>query len=68
MDNNSNFLREKDKDSIVNLLQKENLALKNALKEKRVENTTLNSLLSVLELQRGQINFLEEGTNFIYTQ
>jgi len=62
MDNTSNsFKRESDKEAIISLLQKENLALKNALKEKRIENPTFNSLLTVLELQREQINFLEEG-------
>jgi hypothetical protein len=58
--NNSNY-REKDHEGIINLLQKENLALKNALKEKLISNPTFNSLLSILELQREQINFLEEG-------
>jgi len=59
--NSSYYKRESDKEGIINLLQKENLALKNALKEKKIDNPTFNSLLTILDLQREQINFLEEG-------
>jgi len=62
INNNNNA----DKQAIINLLQKENLALKNAIKEKRIDNSTFNSLLGVLELQREQINFCEEGLYFNY--
>jgi hypothetical protein len=62
MDNYSNYTnREKDHEGVIKLLQGENLALKNALKEKIISNPTFNSLLTILELQREQINFLEEG-------
>ncbi len=62
MDNYSNCTtREKDHEGVIKLLQGENLALKNALKEKIISNPTFNSLLTILELQREQINFLEEG-------
>ena len=44
-----------------NLLQKENQTLKSFGKNKIDQNATLSSLISVLELQRERISYLEEG-------
>jgi c-di-AMP phosphodiesterase-like protein len=52
---------ESDINNIINMLQKENQALKKIIKEKGINNETLESLLLVLEIQRERINCLEEG-------
>jgi hypothetical protein len=59
------FKRERDSESIITHLDKENQALKSILKSKGVDNKTLDSLLAILELQRERINFLEEGKKII---
>jgi hypothetical protein len=46
---------------INELLIKENEILKKFTKEKIKENETLQSLISLLELQRERIDFLESG-------
>lgn len=46
---------------ILKLLNKENEILKKFKNEKMNENETMNSLLSILQMQRERINFLEEG-------
>jgi hypothetical protein len=48
-------------DNILKLLQKENETLKRIIKDKHIENDSLTALLEILELQRQQINFLEDG-------
>jgi len=50
-----------NEDILKKILQKENEALKLFKNKKIGENETLNSLISVLEMQRDRINFLEEG-------
>jgi hypothetical protein len=52
---------ESETSNIINLLQKENLTLKKIIKDKQINSETLNALMSVLEIQRERINFLEEG-------
>jgi hypothetical protein len=48
-------------DNILKLLQKENETLKKIIKEKHIENESFQALLTILELQREQINYLEDG-------
>jgi NADH:ubiquinone oxidoreductase subunit E len=55
MDNNKT-------DNILKLLQKENETLKKIIKEKHIQNDSLTALLEILDLQRHQINYLEEGS------
>jgi hypothetical protein len=58
---------ENDRQNILEkILQKENETLKKFGKNKIDTNLTLSSLISVLEMQREQINFLEAGKGDIY--
>lgn len=59
MENTNNSAFQNDK--VFQLLQKENEALRKVVKEKIVNNDTLNTLMDLLEIQRDRINFLEEG-------
>lgn len=47
--------------TIINMLQKENEALKRINSEKLSENETIITLMNLLELQRERINCLESG-------
>jgi hypothetical protein len=58
---------ENDRENILEkILQKENETLKNYGKNKIDNNFTLSSLISVLEMQRDRINFLEAGSDYIF--
>jgi hypothetical protein len=53
-------------DNILKLLQKENEALKRIIKDKHIDNDSMNALLEILEIQRQQINFFEDGKPINY--
>lgn len=50
---------------MTRILIKENEELKKLMKDKISSNEMISSMLSILEIQRERINFLEEGKSLI---